>query len=165
MLHWTNWARPTPSTDRQPRSTVVRCALFLGPRRAQIPRIGAKSGSKRPLITDGNGTPLAIEHTGANVHDSEWPYLWSMPSSRSSALRAARANVPKQCTQIGRTTRKKRSVSRFVVVASSPMIAKRNTEHGSGLGTIRWVVEAAFSWLFQQRRLRGVPGMACALEV
>jgi len=34
------------------------------------------------------------------------------------------------------------------------MIAKRNTEHGSGLGKVRWVVEAAFSWLFKQRRLR-----------
>ena len=35
-----------------------------------------------------------------------------------------------------------------------PMIARRNTEHGSGLGKIRWVVEGAFSWLFKQRRLR-----------
>ncbi|MEE9295822.1 MAG: transposase [Phycisphaerae bacterium] len=34
------------------------------------------------------------------------------------------------------------------------LIAKRNTEHGSGLGQLRWVVEAAFAWLFQQRRLR-----------
>ena len=35
-----------------------------------------------------------------------------------------------------------------------PMIAKRNTEHGSGLGRVRWVVERTVSWLHQFRRLR-----------
>jgi len=36
----------------------------------------------------------------------------------------------------------------------TPQIARRNTEHGSGLGKFRYVVEAAFDWLFNQRRLR-----------
>jgi transposase len=35
-----------------------------------------------------------------------------------------------------------------------PFIAKRNTEHGSGLGAYRWVVERTNSWLHQFRRLR-----------
>jgi transposase len=35
-----------------------------------------------------------------------------------------------------------------------PVIAKRNTEHGSGLGECRWVVERTISWLHQFRRLR-----------
>ena len=35
-----------------------------------------------------------------------------------------------------------------------PFIAKRNTEHGSGLGRWRWVVERTFAWLNQFRRLR-----------
>jgi transposase len=35
-----------------------------------------------------------------------------------------------------------------------PFIAKRNTEHGSGLGKHRWVVEGVFAWLFKFRRLR-----------
>jgi transposase len=35
-----------------------------------------------------------------------------------------------------------------------PVIAKRNTEHGSGLGHVRWVVERTVSWLHQFRRLR-----------
>jgi len=34
------------------------------------------------------------------------------------------------------------------------LIAKRNTETGSGVGEFRYVVEAAFDWLFNQRRLR-----------
>jgi transposase len=35
-----------------------------------------------------------------------------------------------------------------------PFFAKRNTEHGSGLGQWRWVVERTFAWLTQFRRLR-----------
>jgi transposase len=35
-----------------------------------------------------------------------------------------------------------------------PMIARRQTEHGSGLGRWRWVVERAFAWLHNFRRLR-----------
>jgi transposase len=36
----------------------------------------------------------------------------------------------------------------------TPAIAERNTEHGSGLGVFRWVVERTISWLHQFRRLR-----------
>lgn len=37
---------------------------------------------------------------------------------------------------------------------TKPLIAKRYTKNGSGLGKFRYVVEAAFDWLFNQRRLR-----------
>jgi transposase len=35
-----------------------------------------------------------------------------------------------------------------------PLIARRETEHGSGLGAERWVVERSFAWLHNFRRLR-----------
>ena len=35
-----------------------------------------------------------------------------------------------------------------------PFLAKRTTEHGSGLGRWRWVVERTFAWVNQFRRLR-----------
>jgi transposase len=35
-----------------------------------------------------------------------------------------------------------------------PWLAKRDAEHGSGLGRWRWVVERTFAWLNQFRRLR-----------
>lgn len=35
-----------------------------------------------------------------------------------------------------------------------PVIARRATEHGSGLGRQRWVVERTFAWLHNLRRLR-----------
>jgi transposase len=34
-----------------------------------------------------------------------------------------------------------------------PLIARRQTEHGSGLGRHRWVVERTFAWLHNRRRL------------
>ena len=34
-----------------------------------------------------------------------------------------------------------------------PMIARRQTEHGSGLGRVRWVVERTFAWLHNLKRL------------
>jgi transposase len=35
-----------------------------------------------------------------------------------------------------------------------PLIARRNTENGSGLGAYRWVVERAESWIHKYRRLK-----------
>ena len=35
-----------------------------------------------------------------------------------------------------------------------PVLAQRLTEHGSGLGIYRWVVERTLAWLHQFRRLR-----------
>jgi transposase len=34
-----------------------------------------------------------------------------------------------------------------------PLIARRRTAHGSGLGRLRWPVERSLSWLHQFRRL------------
>ncbi|GAA2668308.1 hypothetical protein GCM10010428_22860 [Actinosynnema pretiosum subsp. pretiosum] len=55
-----------------------------------------------------------------------------------------------------------------------PLIARRGQPHGSGPGTLRWVVERTLSWLHQYRRLRtrwdrradlhqGFLNLACAL--
>jgi transposase len=35
-----------------------------------------------------------------------------------------------------------------------PVIARRCTDHGSGLGRVRWVVERTFAWLHNFRRVR-----------
>ena len=51
-------------------------------------------------------------------------------------------------------TRRSRSGKVSVPFRMVPSLAKRNTEHGSGLGKFRYVVEACFDWLFNWRRLR-----------
>jgi transposase len=35
----------------------------------------------------------------------------------------------------------------------SPEIARRQTEHGSGLGRVRWVVARTFAWVHNYKRL------------
>ena len=37
--------------------------------------------------------------------------------------------------------------------AIKPLIGRRQSEHGSGLGRYRWVVERTFAWLHQFKRL------------
>ena len=36
----------------------------------------------------------------------------------------------------------------------TPVLARRKTPHGSGLGVHRWVIERTIAWLHQFRRLR-----------
>ena len=46
------------------------------------------------------------------------------------------------------------SASAVSVRAIDPQVARRRTEHGSGLGKYRWPVERFFAWLHGYRRLR-----------
>ena len=39
-------------------------------------------------------------------------------------------------------------------IGTTPRIARRHRDHGSGLGKVRWVVERTISWLHRFRRLR-----------
>jgi len=125
------------------------------------------------VLTDGQGIPLAIQHTAANVHDSRMalPVVDAVPAikrphgrprQRPDHVLADRAYDAEHIRQQLRERRIR------------PVIAERNTEHGSGLGEFRYVVEAFFNWLFNWRRLRvryekrddihdGFLSLACAL--
>lgn len=106
------------------------------------------------MIVDGRGTPLAIEHTGANVHDSEMaiPLVEGIPAIKQPRGRPRKRPDNVFADRAYDAEEKIRQPLRRHNV--TPQIAKRNTEHGSGLGRYRYVVEAAFDWLFNQRRLR-----------
>ena len=110
-------------------------------------------GSKRHLICDGRGIPLAIQLTGANHNDSQQalalvdavPPLQGVcgrPRSRPDCVLGDRGYD-------SQSIRKGLRVRGIV-----PVVAMRNTEHGSGLGRWRWVVERTFAWPSQFRRLR-----------
>jgi transposase len=105
-------------------------------------------------MVDGQGTPLAIIHTAANCHDSEMaiPLVDEVPPikqpcgaprKRPDELLGDRAYDAE--AKIRKPLRERNI---------RPLIARRNTEHGSGLGKYRYVVEACFDWLFNWRRLR-----------
>ena len=133
---------------------LLGAGAFWGAKTGPNPTDRGKNGSKRHLIVDGQGTPLAIEHTGANVHDSEMAIALvdgippikqprGRPRRRPDEVLADRAYDAEE--KIRQPLRQRKT---------KPLIAKRNTENGSGLGKFRYVVEAAFDWLFNQRRLR-----------
>jgi transposase len=113
----------------------------------------AKRGSKRDLICDGRGVPLAVRLTGANRNDSQEalalvdaiPPLHGdrgRPRQRPDCVLGDRGY---DAAAIRRGLR-----ARHIV----PWLAMRRTQHGSGLGRWRWVVERTFAWLNQFRRLR-----------
>lgn len=97
---------------------------------------------------------MAIIQTGANVHDSEQaiPLIDAIPpikrpgGGRRKRPKKAYADRAYDAEAKIRQPLRKRGIQ--------PFIAKRNTEHGSGLGKHRWVVEGVFAWLFKFRRLR-----------
>jgi transposase len=133
---------------------LFRTRPFWGAKTGPNPTDRGKNGSKRHLIVDGRGTPLAIEHTGANVHDSEMaiPLVKGIPPIKQSRGRPRKRPDNIFADRAYDAEEKIRQPLRLHNV--TPKIAKRNTEHGSGLGRFRYVVEAAFDWLFNQRRLR-----------
>jgi transposase len=112
-----------------------------------------KPGTKQHLVVDRHGVPLEIRITGANRSDVREiiPLVANIPSiagkpghplEKPEVVQADRAyhdsNVDEILTWMG----------------IYPLIAKRNTDHGSGLGKTRWVVERTISWLRGFRRLR-----------
>jgi transposase len=133
---------------------LQRSCSFWGAKTGPNPTDRSKNGSKRHLITDGQGIPLAILHTGANLHDSEAaiPVVDAVPPIKTpeGGRRKRPAEVLADRAYDAEDKIRKALRRRGI----EPFIAKRNTEHGSGLGKYRYVVEACFGWLFNFRRLR-----------
>lgn len=77
----------------------------------------------------------------------------SRRSRRSAESSEDRGAGPVCCLRTAATTqRPHRQALRSKRIR--PLIARRMTAHGSGLGSQRWVVERTLSWLRQYRRLR-----------
>jgi transposase len=111
-----------------------------------------KAGTKRHLITDRNGVPLAALLTGANRHDSVVfeELVDAVPAVRRPSgqrrKRPAKLHADKgydypRCRE---ALRKRRIKVR---------IARRGVGSGARLGRHRWVVERTLAWLSRYRRL------------
>lgn len=140
-------------TGRVRLSTVVRCGRFLGAQTGPNLTDRAKPGSKRHLICDGQGIPLAIQLTAANRNDSQQalPLVDSIPPLQGEG---GRPRCRPECIVGDRGYDAKSIRQALRPRRIFPLLAKRNTAHGSGLGRWRWVVERTFAWLSQFRRLR-----------
>lgn len=98
------------------------------------------------MITDATGIPLAVTLTGGNRNDVTQltPLLQAVPSVRGKRGRPRRRPDVVLADRGYDHDKYRRLVWGLGV---KPMIARRGTEHGSGLGTQRWVVERAFAHL------------------
>jgi transposase len=115
-----------------------------------------KRGSKRHLVVDGAGIPLAVAHTAANVHDSKMleelvdairPICGprgraGRPRKRPKKLHADKGYDFRRC----REALRKRSIK--------IRIGRRRVDSSERLGQYRWVVERTLSWLNRYRRLK-----------
>lgn len=128
-------------------------AMCGGSKTGPNPTDRAKPGSKHHALTDGNGIPLVVILTAANVHDVNEliPLVDSIPpvSGKRGPPRRRPERVQADTAYDSEERRKELRKRRI-----KPVIPKRNREHGSGLGVFRWVVERTLSWLHQFRRLR-----------
>lgn len=131
-----------------PRQSAER-GIHTGP----SPVDRGRAGSKRHLITDGHGTPLAVLLTGGNRNDVTQllPLLDAIPPVRGRVGRPRRKR-DSLCADRGYD----HDIYRDQVRARGivPVIARGGTLHGTGLGTYRWVVERSLAWLHGFRRLR-----------
>ncbi len=156
---------PPPSRAPRPAGTAQCYRLQAGCPRQRVcggqkggsatgpsPTDRGKAGTKRHILTDAQGIPLAIRLTGANVHDSvvleevvdAVPPIrqsWGPPRRRPSKLHADKAYDHRRC---------RRALTRRHI---QPRIARRGVETSAKLGRHRWVVERTLAWFSQFRRL------------
>ena len=112
----------------------------------------ARNGSKHHLLVDATGIPLAWSVTGGNRNDVTQlvPLVERVPPVRGNVGRPRRR--PERVTaDRGYDHDKYRRELRRRGIGSE--IARRQTEHGSSLGRVRWVVERTFAWLHNYKRL------------
>jgi transposase len=99
-----------------------------------------RAGSKHHLLVDVGGPPIAFSLTGGNRNDGTQliPLIDAVPSVRGTVGRPRRR--PSRLTaDRGYDHDKYRRLLRQRGI--KPEIARRNTNHGSGLGCYRWVAE------------------------
>jgi transposase len=112
-----------------------------------------KKGTKYTLMVDRHGVPLGIRIAGAQVSD----HRQLLPVVTNFPRVGGKAGRPKEHPEAlyadrGFDSEPARGILKWLGI--DPHIAKRGTQHGSGLGKVRWVVERTISWLKGLRRLR-----------
>lgn len=133
-------------------SVLVR-AMGGGEETGPSPVDRRKLGSKHTIMVDRHGVPLAIRTAGANVSD----HTQIMPIVLDFPHVGGKPGRPKELPDTlyadrGYDSDATRALLKWLGI--EPVIGRRETEHGSGLGKVRWVVERTISWFKGLRRLR-----------
>ena len=112
----------------------------------------ARNGSKHHLLVDATGIPLAWTVTGGNRNDVTQliPLVERVPLVRGKVGRPRKRPDRLTADRGYGHDKYRRELRRRGITAE---IARRQREHGSGLGRVRWVVERTFAWLHHFKRL------------
>jgi transposase len=112
-----------------------------------------KPGTKHTLMVTRSGVPLEIRTAGANASDHTQiiPLVLDFPRVGGKPGRPKEAPDELYADR-GYDSDSTRWLLRWLGI--EPKIARRKTPHGSGLGTVRWVVERTISWVKGLRRMR-----------
>jgi transposase len=148
---------PAPG-GRQARLVSRRDRRLVGPREkgggktGKNPTDRGKRGSKRHLVTDRQGIPLAQVLTAANVNEGTVAeqVIDAVPPVRGKVGRPRR-RPDKLHGDKGYDAKRVREALRARGII--PRIARRGIESSTKLGRHRWVGERSFAWLGQMRRL------------
>jgi IS5 family transposase len=137
-----------PLLARQRERAGEKGGKLTGPN----PTDRGKPGSKRHVLVDAGGIPLALELTSANVHDSSMlePVLDAVPPVRQCHGRPRRRPAKLHGDKGYDYPRCRRGCRKRGIV---PRIARRGVESGERLGRHRWVVERTLAWFARFRRL------------
>jgi len=105
------------------------------------------------VITEANGLPLAARLSGANRHDITelQPLVEAIPPVRGKRGHPRRRPDRVQGDRAYASQPHRQWLRRLGI---EPVLAKRHTPHGRGLGVYRWVVERTLARLQQFKRLR-----------
>jgi transposase len=149
--------------DRLGRANAIdfgRCSLdsasFPGQRGGELtgpnPTDRGKPGTKRHVLVDAGGVPLALLLSAANVHDSRLlePLLDAVPPIRQCAGRPRKRPAKLHADKGYDYDRCRHACRRRGIV---PRIARRGVDSSERLGRHRWVVERTLAWFARFRRL------------
>jgi transposase len=104
-----------------------------------------KSGSEHRVMTDAQGIPLSATVTAANVNEvtqvlqvlTGMPPVGGKPGPKRQKPRRLQGDRGYDSEPVRRVLRR---------LGTTPILAARKTEHGSGLGIFRRFVERTISW-------------------
>lgn len=131
----------------------LRKGCFWGAQTGPNPTDRGKAGSKHHLITDGEGTPLAVEVTAANRHDVTMllPLVDAVPAIGGRVGRPRRRPA-RVLADKGYDSNRHREALKTRGIR--PEIPRRGVTEPLPLGGERWVVERTVAWLRNHRRLK-----------
>jgi hypothetical protein len=142
-------ARSDPDTVTQACDIVVDSCSVRAKRGGDLtgpnPTDRGKRGTKYHIVVSTEGLPLGAVASAANVNDTEmFPELLRLALVVGVAISRVLADAGYDSAD-----------NRWLCLREGlqPVIRHKGTEHGSGLGVVRSIVENANAWILNNKRL------------